>query len=389
MSAPAVRPAAPPVPRQRRRWLWGVAAGSATVGVLVPLATAAGGWYFSNQVLRLSRHVRYPVRVRAVDEHTVTISRNYDTIRGEWLGLTWRDGHAVLGEILHEDRTTIVRRLRSVSRGELRPGTAAYANSYVFDGDPKSTRGLDYRDVVLTSEAGDHPAWLVPPTSAESGTWVIAVHGRGASRTEALRALPTLAAGGHTTLVITYRNDQEAVVPTADGFSHLGDKEWAEVAAALRYARDHGAKRIVLYGWSLGGAIVMTALRRMPPTEAATVTAVVLDCPVMDWVATLALQARKRRLPPVVTWTVSRLIEWRTGICLGELDQCRYELTVPMLIFLDGDDLMVDPEPTRAFAEARPGAVRLVETRGGGHCRSWNMDPDRYEDELRRFLDRG
>jgi hypothetical protein len=30
--------------------------------------------------------------------------------------------------------------------------------------------------------------------------------------------------------------------------------------------------------------------------------------------------------------------------------------------------------------------VRLVETLGGGHTRSWNVDPERYEAELAKFL---
>jgi hypothetical protein len=55
-------------------------------------------------------------------------------------------------------------------------------------------------------------------------------------------------------------------------------------------------------------------------------------------------------------------------------------------VFLDGDDSDVPPGPTREFAARNAGPVRLVETAGGGHVRSWNVDRERYESELARFL---
>src|SRR5262249_39020921 len=69
-------------------------------------------------------------------------------------------------------------------------------------------RGLDFDQVTVAGELGAMPAWFVPPTTATaSTTWIIAVHGRRGTMTEPLRILPTLAASGHPTLVISYRND--------------------------------------------------------------------------------------------------------------------------------------------------------------------------------------
>jgi hypothetical protein len=69
---------------------------------------------------------------------------------------------------------------------------------------------------------------------------------RGASRTEALRILPALAASGATTMVISYRNDLGA--PAArDGSYHLGATEWQDLAAAaaLRAPGGRAAHRAV------------------------------------------------------------------------------------------------------------------------------------------------
>jgi pimeloyl-ACP methyl ester carboxylesterase len=113
-----------------------------------------------------------------------------------------------------------------------------------------------------------------------------------------------------------------------------------------------------------------------------------MDCPALDWTATLRLNGRRRNLPAPLVWAAMRLVERRLGSTLAELNQVRHagSLRVPTLIFLDGDDVVVDPEPTRLFARLRPDLVRLVETSGGGHTRSWNVDPGRYEAELAGFL---
>jgi pimeloyl-ACP methyl ester carboxylesterase len=269
-----------------------------------------------------------------------------------------------------------------ITHGTLQAGIRGATSSAVFDGDPLIARGLNFDEVTVPGELGPLPAWLVPGTSS---TWVIAVHGRGGTRAEALRALPTLAGSGLPTLVVTYRND-EGAPPSRDRRYHLGAAEWRDVAAAIRYARSQGASDIILYGWSMGGAATMMALRHAP--EAAVVRALVMDCPALDWTATLRLNGRRRNLPAPLTWAAMRLVEQRIGSRLAELNQVRHvgSLRVPTLIFLDGDDVVVDPAPTRLFARLRPDLVRLVETKGGGHTRSWNVDPERYESELAEFL---
>jgi pimeloyl-ACP methyl ester carboxylesterase len=261
----------------------------------------------------------------------------------------------------------------------------AHAGSFVFDGDPRTARGLEFSDVVVPGELGPLPAWQVGPSSG--GAWAIAVHGRGADRNEALRVLPALHAADVTTLVLSYRNDVDAPA-SRDRIYHLGDTEWRDVAAAIRYAADRGATAIVLYGWSMGGAIVLTTLRRAP--EAHLVVGVVLDSPVIDWTATLHMHGRQRNMPRPLTWTALRLVEQRINVRLAVLDQRRYndDLRVPVLTFIDADDNFVAPVPTRQWAAARPDLVTLIETRGGGHARSWNVDPTRYESEINAFVKR-
>ncbi len=63
---------------------------------------------------------------------------------------------------------------------------------------------------------------------------------------------------GYTSLVVSYRNDGDA--PNSDDHRYaLGDREWQDVSSAIEYAFEHGAERIVLLGYSMGGATVLQA----------------------------------------------------------------------------------------------------------------------------------
>jgi len=373
-AAGAAGAGAVPLRRWPRRVGYGLAFGAAGLAVLLPGSTAGAGYFFAQQVLTPARW--YPLVVRSVSGSQIVVTRSEDTERPIPLGLAWRGGHAILGDVVRVDRNTVVREVSTVVRGSLRAGLRAYTTSAVYDGDPRSVHGLEFTSAFVPGRLGHYPAWVVPG----SDTWILAIHGRGASRTEALRILPTLAASGATTMVISYRNDLSAPAGP-DGCYHLGASEWEDLAAAADYARSAGARRIVLYGWSMGGAIGLHALRNEAVPE---VAGLILDCPVVDWTATLRLQAAQRRLPAPLTWSAIRLVEQRIGTRLAELDFRGYQPPVPTMVLLDADDRLVATEPTREFAAA--SGAQLVETKGGGHVRSWNVDRTGYEASVREFL---
>jgi hypothetical protein len=118
-----------------------------------------------------------------------------------------------------------------------------------YQGDPQCALGLTYEEVPIPSPLGELPIWLV---LGERRTWVLLVHGRRATREESLRVLPTIAELGFPALVMTYRNDAEAP-KSPDQFYHIGDTEWEDVEASVRYAFSQGVRDVVLFGWSMGG----------------------------------------------------------------------------------------------------------------------------------------
>ncbi len=242
--------------------------------------------------------------------------------------------------------------------------------------------GLAFRSVRVEGPLGSYPAWFV--TGRES-TWVIYVHGRAANRAEGLRSLDVLARRGLPGLLITYRND-EGAPRSADGRYRLGLTEWQDLAAAVRYALDHGARDVVIEAYSMGGQIALQFMRRSP--LAARVRALVLESPVLDWNATLALRARNLGIPGPMTWLGKTTASARVGLDWSQLDQVTdvRPIRAPVLLFHNLRDHFTPESSSEAFARARPDSVTLIRVARGNHVEAWNADSAGYAAVLGGWL---
>ena len=300
-------------------------------------------------------------------------------------------GHARVGQILTENSKTVTRRLLGIDVGDLSRSRRGRFSGWFFTGPGEFD--VPFEDVEIDTELGPAPAWLVP--AAEPSTrWVIQVHGRAVRREETLRAIPVFHAAAYTSLLISYRNDEDGPA-SLDGRYGLGDTEWHDVDAALRFAIDHGATDVVLMGWSMGGATVLQTLTRS--ALAGVVRGVVLDSPVVDWVAALRFQGELRGLPnPIRSGALAllggkwagRLTGQHTPIDLPRLDFVRRsgELTVPILLLHSDDDGFVPATASLALAAARPDIVTYERFTVAAHTRLWNYDPERWNAAIARWL---
>ncbi len=339
-------------------------------------------------------------------------------VAGLW-GLRWPGGYARLGQPVPalgpadadaDGSPAWVRRPVRVLLGELddlgegdRPNAQMCGYAYPPDlavlQDELNRLSLPaaVAEVQVPSTLGAYPATLVVPDgvrrAAAGATWVVAVHGRGSLRTQVHRMVPVLASAGATTLAITYRGD--AGTPTA-GRSGLGTSEWHEVEAAVSYALTAGAQRIVLYGFSMGGAVVTAFLRRSALAPA--VVALALDAPVLDWGAVLRAAARSGRLPGVLvplTMTAARL---RAGIDFALVQRLlpperllRMGLPPglerrPTLLVHGTADRVVPVAVSDELAEAEPFAVAYLRVDGAGHTTAWNVTSESYDAALRSLI---
>lgn len=253
--------------------------------------------------------------------------------------------------------------------------------------------GVEATEIEIGLEVGPAPAWLVAGQT-HGDTWVICVHGRGARRTESIRALPTLQKLGVTALLMSYRNDGDAP-GASDGRYGLGDTEWHDVESAIRYAQEHGAEHIVLLGWSMGGAISLQVANRSYLAQ--HIDSLMLVGPVINWVDVLSHQARLNRIPQTVglvaQWLLSnRAGRWITGLAapvnLKRLNwvERAAELTHPILIMHSRDDEFVPSGPSERLARLRPDLVTLRTFTGAGHTREPNVDPQGFATAISDFL---
>jgi hypothetical protein len=371
-----------------------VAAGSVAVaGALSSLSAAA---YFARRVLTPDREKPDDTQVLAVDDASVTLGATPDSVVPGRYGL-WLDGgagHARVGDILELDEAPgrVRRELLGVDWGTLVPGLARW-NQYYYAGSPDRSLGLrtEYADVA--TELGTMPAWVVP--SAEPTTrWGILVHGRGARRDETLRGVTPLRDAGLTVMVPSYRNDLGAR-HGPDGRYNLGLSEWRDIEDAALYAVQHGARELVLAGWSMGGAIVLQTLSRSWLAD--YVTHVVLDAPVIDWNDVLAHHARLNGVPAAIGglsrtlmgkhWA-RRLVGVHEAVDVARTDWVARagELRHRMLLIHSLDDEFVPSGPSERLAAARPDLVRFEPWHAARHTKEWNTDPQRWDRLVREFV---
>lgn len=375
----------------------GLAVSAGAAGALT--AGAAGlAAYFTRQVVT-PNHVKpddvWVIDVDlAADPATVTLQATPETTAPGRYGLWFdgREGHARLGGVEHADDEVVVRRLEHVDRGVLRAGPARW-NGYYYEGTPQSALGVPHQDVEVETELGPMRAWYVP-AGGPATTWALLVHGRGATREECLRAVEPMRAIGLSVLVCSYRNDAESP-SDATGRYHLGDSEWRDVEAAVLWAVEHGAADVVLFGWSMGGAIVLQAATRSWLSD--RVRAVVLDGPVVDWHAVLDHQSGVNHLPYRLTRMGHSMLRHPLGrrvIGLSEpLDLRRLdwvtraaELHLPVLLIHSDRDEFVPNGPSLALGRARPDLVTVEPWEQGRHTKEWNTDPERWDAVVTTFV---
>jgi pimeloyl-ACP methyl ester carboxylesterase len=382
--------------RARTRIALGGVIGALSLVGAAAVATAAVSVVIARRVIIPPSRREEDVAIRSVDLEAglVVLDSTADSrLPGDYsFWFTRESGHARLGEIVASTPTTVTRRLLGVDSGDITVARRGRLTGWFY----LTPADLDvpFDDVAISTPLGDAPAWLVPAADASRDRWAIHVHGRAVRRPETLRAVPIFRDAGYNSLVVSYRNDNEA--PRSDDFRYaLGDREWLDIDAAMRLAVERGATQIVLVGWSMGGSMVLQALMRSPVGD--HVTGVMLESPVVDWIAALDFQVRLRRLPVFVRSFVILLFKSRWGrVFTGlaeplDIDRLDFvtrakELDRPVLILHSDDDGFVPSTASRALAIARPDIVSYEAFEVARHTKLWNYDRVRWEGAIRDWL---
>src|SRR5215211_1108231 len=289
-------------PRRRRR-RWPIVA-LAVLLILAAVFYLGGGWYFSGRLYQqgLSGAAKraakptYHLSVVAVAPGTVTLGVPADPDQlltpGVW-GMQWPTGYGQVTTIMARGQGTVTRAFHQLTGRPLAAGAGVALDNKAFPQNPRVGLGLPFQDVTYPGPLGSYPAWLVP---GARDTWAILVHGNAMDRLDTIKVVPALHRLGLPVLMISYRNDAGAP-PDPTGMLRYGRTEWQDLAAAAQYALGHGARRLLLVGYSMGGAIVISFLERSP--LAGRVAGVVVDSPMTDFGRAVDHGASRQRLPLV------------------------------------------------------------------------------------------
>ena len=368
--------------------------------VVLVLGLAAGGWYYSGEVLpaAVARPPVMDVEVVAVDGDRITLRPDVSTPQPEvadlvgegTVGFAHPGGYLQLsGSSAQTADGATIRSFEVVAgtppavgdRGDVQ--TAAYP-------DQPTSLGLPVEEVMVPGPLGDLPGWVFPGEGPDADRWVVIVHGRGATRAEALRAVDVVTGQARqSSLVVAYRNDPGAP-SSPDGYGHFGDTEWLDLQAWLTWLEDvRDPTHVTLYGLSQGGSVVASCLRRCAGIP--RIDGVVLDSPLLSMHATLELQAKERDVPgPVIgplLVATEAVVDLRGGPDFDRLEHVDplAALDLPILVFHGREDDTVPIAPSRRLARRDPAQVDL-HAHDGGHVRGWNLQREDYSTQVVEFL---
>ncbi|MFE0800786.1 alpha/beta hydrolase family protein [Streptomyces sp. NPDC058812] len=364
-------------------------AAAVTAALAAGAASVAAGRLASDAALKAPPGRPLPTEPRLTVHGTaagqITLTRDLAALRPGRYGLAGDGSHAVVGPVLgtaEHGADTVVRRLERVTHGTLAAGDRAWFTPNLYVGNPGTALDLEYSDVEVPGELGPLPAWFLPGSRP---TWIIAVHGLGATREHAMNFMAPLCRRHVPVLALAYRGDVGAP-PSPDGLHHFGETEWRDLDAAVRYALDHGARQVVLLGWSTGATMALRTAALSGVRE--RVAGLVLDSPVLSWEATLRALAAARHTPGALLPLAVRAAQGRAGLHADSDVHTAglHRPAVPTLIFHGPDDVVAPWRLSRRLADTHPRLVALHTVEGAPHGAMWNADPDDYEETLRRFM---
>lgn len=248
---------------------------------------------------------------------------------------------------------------------------------------------VELNEVVYTSPVGDLDALHIP---APGSTWVIHVHGRTSTPTEAEHLFEPIQSAGYPQLAITFRND-EGQPSDPSGYYQYGSTEWEDIKGAVEFAQANGAEDIVLSGFSTGAGHILSFIYK---NNLDVVKGLVFDSPNIDFGETVDYNASQRDMPVLpmkVPSTLAEVAKFITSLRIGVnwkaidyVEKAGTSLRVPVLVHHGTVDQTVPVGQSIEFAEQNPELISLFQVQGAGHIESYETNPEAYVTNVLEFL---
>ena len=252
-----------------------------------------------------------------------------------------------------------------------------------------SSIGLDWSwGNTTTSDGIALAAWWMPADSTPGNniTFVF-LHGYGDAKAQGLEVFPLLHRLGNV-----YAFDFRAHGASGGSYTTAGKLEVADVQAALGWinARQPQPSRIVLLGWSMGGATALNWLGQwgdLAPTFG--VRGAITDGAFSR--LTRIVETSIGKFTGLPQWPFGVLATGMAGWSIGERleENAPFEVIRryhgPLLLIQGSADTTVTPEQVDALAGAAKQAT-VWKVPGAAHVESLKTDPVGYEAHLRQFV---
>lgn len=358
-------------------------------GLLGAAGALASALWAARQATSPTYRHRYDIVPLAISNNEIELQATRHTLTPGQFGLQLSAGGppAVIGPVISTRGGKVRRRLLHRPAGLSLGSRGRWSG--IVSVDPLSV-AADVVETFVETTLGPAPAWVV-----DRGTcrWAIHVHGQGSTRVQTLRGVETASRMGLSSLVISYRNDGDGP-PSRDARSHLGESEWRDLEAALRFVAECGGTECVVFGWSLGATMALNAVQRSSFAE--IIKGIVMVSPVLVWEDVMRANASHQRCPQVLGSLVARLLALNGFSRLVGLDgpldvrgpdRTRFQdaLSIPVLILHNRNDWSVPFEISARFAQAHKSQIELVEFDCSGHTQEWNSDPVGWDLAVRRW----
>ena len=230
---------------------------------------------------------------------------------------------------------------------------------------PPASLGLPIQRVEFPTDDGvTLVAWAIRSAS-DSGFWLLMCHGNAGNLSEFDRPLhyAGLTRLGLNLFAFDYRGYGESGgTPTEDGL-------YRDAQAAYRYLREKqgvAPDRIIVFGHSLGSAVAVDLVSRVPVAGL-----------ILDGALTSAVE-RGRELYPYIP------VRWIAGSRFNSLEKIPKVKVPKLFLHAKGDEVIPLSHGRRLYAAA-PEPKMFVELQGG-HGDAFDTDSARYYGSIAQFL---
>ena len=231
--------------------------------------------------------------------------------------------------------------------------------------------GLAYEDVRLIVQGDSVHGWFIPAVEVDAPV-MLYLHGNGSNVGDLVERMQQFHEWGYGVLLIDYRG-----YGLSGGKFPNEQRVYEDAEAAWQYLtaeRGIDESDVVIYGRSIGGAIAIE-LASQHPTAAGLITE-------STFTSMRDMVNHSHPLLPLIT-PVDLILTQR----FDSAEKAR-SLQMPVLLMHGTADTTVPTHMSQVLYDTLPGEKELVNIEGGNHNDLPYIVGSRYEESIRRFVER-